>query len=100
MLLQLLALVLVHCVAAWLVPPLSRGAYRTLLQLSLLGQGYKVYLHHGLPTFTCVYGGLQVMACMVGTLADGCSRVVRGRALGPGHTTLRRGRPRSGCGRR
>ncbi|KAF5835016.1 hypothetical protein DUNSADRAFT_8019 [Dunaliella salina] len=45
-----LALVLVHLVP--LAPvPWSRRAYRLLLQLSLLGQGYKLYLRHGLPTF-------------------------------------------------
>uniref|UniRef100_A0A7S3QWN4 Uncharacterized protein n=1 Tax=Dunaliella tertiolecta TaxID=3047 RepID=A0A7S3QWN4_DUNTE len=45
-----LALVIVHLLP--LAPiPWSRRAYRLLLQLSLLGQSYKLYLRHGLPAF-------------------------------------------------
>jgi len=35
-----------------LVPSKSRQAYRLLLQLAILGQGYKIFLRHGKPTFT------------------------------------------------
>jgi hypothetical protein len=47
---QVLVLALVHMLPltpfSW-----SRRSYRLLMQLSLVGQGYKLFLRHGRPSF-------------------------------------------------